>query len=172
MGGDARVSLDALEAATLADARERAREIREATEERARRLLADAHAEARTLLAEQHASAERRAELAERRRIAQARADAHALVLHAQRAVLAEARQAAYAAAQALREDPRYAQLSERLAARARARLASAGPVRIVAAPDGGLLARAGSLQIDNSLSAQVERCLQGLASELRRLWL
>lgn len=166
------MTLDALEQATIADAEQRAREIRGAAQARAQQLLAAAGAEADALIGEQRARAERRAQLEERRRLAQARADAHALVLHAQRSVLAEARDAAHAAAHALREDPRYVQLSERLAAHARARLASAGPVQVAATPDGGLIARAGSLQIDHSLHAQVERCLHSLASELQRLWL
>lgn len=166
------MSLDVVEQATLADAQEQARQIRAGAQARAQQALAAARAEADDLLAEQRARAARRAQTEERRRLAQARADAHALVLHAQRSVMAQARDAAHAAARGLREDPRYARLSERLAGQARRRLASAGPVRIEPAPEGGVVARAGALQIDQSLSAQVERCLEGLAGEMQRLWL
>ena len=172
MGGDARVTLDALEQATLLDAREHADAIRSAAEARAQALVAAAQADADALLAEQRAKAERQAQLEERRQLALARADAHGLVLHAQRSVLSEAKAAVHTAAQALREDPRYAHLLARLEAQARARLASAGAVQVASTPDGGLIARAGSLQIDHSLHAQVERCLRGLAGELQRLWL
>jgi vacuolar-type H+-ATPase subunit E/Vma4 len=171
VGGDARVTLDTLERATLADASEQAREIRAAAERRALQTLDATRAEAEALLAGRRARAERRAELEERRHLARARADAHALVLHAQRSVLADATEAAHASAHAVRSDPRWARLSERLAADARQRLARFGSVRISATPDGGLVAQAGSLQIDHSLGAQVERALRTLASDLQRLW-
>jgi len=171
VGGDARVSLDAVAQAALADAESRAREIRDAAGERARRLLAAARAQADALLRERRASAERWVELEQRRRLARAHADAHALVLGAQRSVLLDAREAAHAAARALRDDTRYAQLIERLAVQARQRLAHAGTVEIRATPDGGLIARAGSLQIDHSLHILVERCLRDLAGEAQRLW-
>lgn len=172
MGGDARVRLDALEQAALLDAQEHARAIRSAAEARAQALIAAAQAGADALLAEERVKAERLAEVEERRQLALARADAHVLVLHAQRSVLSEARDAAHSAAQALREDPRYTRLLALLAAQARARLTSAGAVQVASTPDGGLIARAGSLQIDHSLHAQVERCLRGLSGELQRLWL
>lgn len=171
MGDDAGMTLDTVERDALAQAQEQARAIRDEAQARARELVAAARAQADARLEEARGRANHQAELAERRRLAQARADAHALVLHAQRSVLVEARAAAHTAAAALREDPRYLRTRARLAAQAQARLTAVGPVQVAPTPDGGVIVRAGSLQIDHSLGAQVERCLQRSASELQRLW-
>lgn len=152
-------------AATEADA------IRRAARERAEKIVADAQGEAAALIAQRRAAAERLADLEERERLAEARAEARATVLRAQRSVLVEARSAVQAAVRRLIDDPRYDRLLKRLTADARERLAPAGPVRITAVPDGGLVARAGSREIDYSLDAQADRCLQAMASDVERLW-
>ena len=92
-------------------------------------------------------------------------------MLRAQRSVLVDARPAVHVAVRPLIDDPRYDRLLERLAADARERLAPVGPVQITALPEGGLVARAGSREIDYSLDAQPDRCLRAMASELGRLW-
>lgn len=165
-------TLQTLERATLASASGEGQQISEAAEEHSRRILAEARAEARELLAARRAAAERQADMEERRRLAQARTQAREVVLRARRSVLAQATEAARAAVRGLADDPRYVRLLERLASEARERLARAGPVQITTPTEGGLIARAGSLQIDYSLSAQVERALEALADEIERLWL
>jgi hypothetical protein len=85
--------------------------------------------------------------------------------------VLIDARRAAQAAVRRLVDDSRYEPLLERLEAEARGRLAPVGPVEISVLPEGGLVARAGSREIDYSLAAQLDRCLQAMASELDGLW-
>jgi hypothetical protein len=85
--------------------------------------------------------------------------------------VLTDARAAAHAAARGLAGDARLERLLERLADDARQRLAPAGAVQAIAASDGGFVARAGSREIDYSIGAQVDRILEGMASELERLW-
>lgn len=161
-----------LEQATLASASGEGEQISAAAEERARRILAEARAEAQELLAERRAAAERQADIAERRRLAQAHTQAREVVLRARRSLLREATVAAHSAARRVVDDPRYARLLQRQAAEARERFTDAGPVQITSPAEGGLIARAGSLQIDYSLNAQVERALEALAGEIERLWL
>jgi len=166
------VTLAAVQSAALRDAEEEADAIRRAAQERAQRLLAEARAEADALVAQRRAAAQRLAEREERELLAQARAAARTVVLQAQRVILDEATTAARAAVRSLVDDGRYPRLIERVAAEARARLAGAGTVEVAAASGGGIVARAGSLQLDYSLDAQTDRCLQAMASELERLWM
>ena len=77
----------------------------------------------------------------------------------------------AHATVSELAGDPRLSRLLERLAADARERLAAAAPVKLIEAPDGGFVARAGNREIDCSLGAQVDRVLASMADELERLW-
>jgi len=169
--GDGAVTLAVARAAALADAHAEAEVIRRAATERAADLLVAARTEADALVARRRADAERLAEREQRERLAQARAQARWIVLHAQRAVLAAAASAAHTAARELVRDPGYERLLARLSAEARERLAPTGTTEIVPAPGGGVIARAGSREIDYSLDTQVERCLEAMAGELQRLW-
>ncbi len=171
MGRDAGVTLAAVQDAALGSASTAADAARRAGQARVERIIAEAGVEASAVVARRRDEAQRLADAEARERIAWARAEARAIVLRAQRTLLAEATAAARAAARRLVDDPRYESLLERLAADARARLPAAGPVQIVTAPSGGLVARAGSREIDYSLDAQVERALDALAGELDRLW-
>lgn len=157
--------------AALADAQAGAEALRRAATERAGALICAAHAEARAFVDQRRAGAQRLADLERQARLAAARAEARATVLGARQAVLAEATTAAHAAAHDIVSGPRYEEMFERLSAEAHERLSSSGTVRIVAAPAGGLVARAGSHEIDYSLDAQVDRWLAALPSELERLW-
>ncbi len=163
--------LEAVRDAVLADASAQADALRAAARERAERILAGARAEASALLGERRDAVTRLADLHERERLAEARAQAAATVLAARRRVLTEARSAVVTAARRLTADPRYEPLLERLAADARRRLRDGEPVRIVPVADGGFIAHAGSRQIDCSLDAQVDRCLEAMAGELERVW-
>jgi len=165
------VTLEAVRDAALADASAQADAIGRAARERAEEMLAGARAEVADLLAGRRAAAERLADLQERERLAEVRAQARAMVLHAQRSVLSEATAAARAAARRLVGDRPYRALLERLAADARERLSAGGPVQIVSVADGGFVARAGSRQIDCSLDAQLDRALRSMGGELERLW-
>jgi len=158
-----RAALDGIEAAAEA--------IRASARQRADQLAEEARAQAAALVAARLAVADALADLHERERLAQARAEARATVLAAQSTVLREAASAVRAAVARLPGDPRYERLLDRLAADARERLASAGPVSIEAFGDGGLVAFAGSLSIDYSLQAQVDRLLDAMASDLQQLW-
>jgi vacuolar-type H+-ATPase subunit E/Vma4 len=166
------VKLAAVQSAALRGAEEEADAILRAAHERAERLLAEARAEADALIAQRRAAALRLAEREERERLARARAAARTVVLEAQRVILDEATTAARATVRSLVDDGRYQRLIERVSADARARLAGAGTVEVAAASEGGIVARAGSLQLDYSLDAQTDRCLQAMAGELERLWM
>lgn len=171
MGGPARVTLEALQVAALATASEAGDAISRAAEAHAEGIVAAARKEAAELVARRSAAAERLADLQARERLAQARSESRATVLRAQKTVLMEATTAVHAAIGRLVEDPRYALLCDRLAEEARARLSAAGPVQIISIPSGGIVARAGSRQLDYSLHAQADRCLRAVAGELERLW-
>lgn len=157
--------------AALAGHRAQADAIRAAAERAREDLLTRTRAEAEQIIAARRASAARLADIEERERLVGARADARAIVLGAQRAVLMQATAAAHAAGSALRGDPRYRALMRRCRDDAQARLAGAGTVTIAEAPGGGIIARAGSREIDYSLPAQVDRCLRAMGTELTGLW-
>lgn len=166
------MSLAAVEQAALADARAEAEAIRNAASEHLEQVVAGARAEADELVARHRARIDQLAQLEEHRRLAEARAQARAMVLEARRSLLDEVREAARAAAKRLVvEDPRFGALIQRLSSDARERLAPGGPVQLSASPDGGVIARAGSLGIDYSIRAQVDRCLETAAGQLERLW-
>ena len=164
-------ALDPMREVELRGANEQADVIRADAARRVEEILAQARADAAALIAQRRSAAEQLAELGKRERLAEARAQARGTVLRAQRTVLHDVRAAAHAAARELGGDPRLSRLFERLAADARDRLAGAGPVRIVADPDGGFVAHAGSCEIDYSLRAQVDRVVDAMASELEKLW-
>ena len=166
------MTLESAQLAVLADAARRAEQLRGRAEASRARLLANARAEAEALLARRLATAERLAERERRERLAEARSEARRIVLRARRAVLADASSAAHAAAHELVRDPAYAQLVKALTAEVEERLSTpATRARIEAAPSGGLLARAGSHEIDYSLDAQVDRAMRAMSSGLERLW-
>jgi len=165
------VTLVAVEEAARATAQADARALVEAARASAAALLATARAQSAALIQERRAAAERLADLEREMTLAAARAEARTIVLHAQQSVLADASTAAHAAVRRLVSGPGYGGLVERMAADARERLQRAGPVQIVAAPGGGIVARAGSREIDYSLDAQVDRWLEALPDALERLW-
>ena len=163
--------LEVLGEVELRAAAEEAEAIRRAATGRAQEIITQARADAAALIERRCAAARRLAELEARDRLAEVRAQARGTVLGAQRSVLSEARAAAHATVRKLPGDPRLRRLLVRLAADARERLASAGPVELTDAPEGGFVARAGTRQIDCSLTALVDRYLDAIADELERLW-
>jgi vacuolar-type H+-ATPase subunit E/Vma4 len=154
-------------------------------------LLAAAHAEAERLVAEADADAERllqgaRVEadaiLAEARaqgtaegsalvvaEQARARRLARRLVLEAERQAYDELRARSRAAVRALRQDPGYPALRERLA---RLALAAAGPgARVSEHPDGGVVAEAPGIRVDCTLDGLAEQAILALGGEVAELW-
>ena len=152
-------------------AAEEAESIRRAADGRAEQILAQARVEAAALIERRCAEAQRLAELEARDRVAEARTHARGIVLRAQQSALSAARASAHANVRELAGDPRLDRMLGRLAADARRRLASGGPVELTEAPGGGFVARAGTREIDCSLRAHVDRFLDAIAVELERLW-
>ena len=164
-------ALESVSEVELHTASDHAEAIRRTADRRAEEILSQARAEAADLVARRCDAAERLAEIEERERLADARARARGMVLRAQRVVLDDARAAAHRAVGDLVGDVRLERLLDRVAADAHERLATAGTVDVVAGPDGGFIARAGSREIDYSLRAQVDRVVDAMAIELERLW-
>ena len=165
------MTLAVVQDATLGGAGAEADAIRRAARERADRLLAETRDEATAVIARRRAAAEQLATAEERERLGRARAAARATVLEAQRAILVEASVAARAAVRGVVGDPRYEPLIERLSVAARERLAGTETVEVVPAVGGGVIVRAGSRELDYSLDAQTDRCLQAIGDELEGLW-
>ena len=164
-------AISAVRELELRVAAEEAEAIRRAGDGRAEQIIAHARVEAAALIERRTTAAQRLAELEERDRLAEMRTRARGTVLRAQQSALSGARASAHAVVRELVDDPRVNRLLERLAADARERLASAGPVELIEIPDGGFVARAGTREIDCSLRAQVDRFLDAMAGELERLW-
>jgi hypothetical protein len=152
-------------------AAEEAGAIRRAGDDHVEQIIEQAREEAAALIEQRCGAAERLAALEARDRLAEVRARARGTVLREQQSVLTEARASAHATVRGMVGDPRLNRLLERLAADARERLVSAGPVELIEAPDGGFVARSGTREIDCSLRAQVDRVLDAMAAELERLW-
>ncbi|WP_157594539.1 V-type ATP synthase subunit E family protein [Streptosporangium amethystogenes] len=144
-------------------------EITAEAEKEAAELVAAARREARNVLADARADG-----------AAQARADAVAERVHAERRVrhteLAARREALdelYAQSatvvRALRADPCYPRLLDRLSALAR----NAGGTDMVVKeqPDGGVLAEGHGRRVDCTLSALAARAVDALGAEVERLW-
>ena len=165
-----RAELEPVRRALREDAQAHAdRIIEEATREAA--LEAD---EAERESAEQIGRAERRGAAATQARadqtLAQARGEAHSEILRAKDEVRRRLHHAVQAAAFDLRSDPRYPELLNELERLARNQL---GPnVQIERDdPSGGIMAIAGSRQVDYTLPALAERALDALSDNVSLLW-
>ena len=135
----------------------------------AERLLVGARAEAEAILAEARAqgaaegSALAAAEQARGRRLARR------LILEAERRAYEELQARSQAAVRALRQDPGYPALRERLA---RVALAAAGPgAQVSEHPDGGVVAEAPGIRVDCTLDGLAERAIVALGGEVAELW-
>lgn len=89
--------------------------------------------------------------------------------LTAQREALEELRARSAAAVRALRDDPCYPRLLDRLGALARA--AGGADLVIEEQPDGGVLAEAPGRIVDCTLTALAARAVDALGAEVERLW-
>jgi vacuolar-type H+-ATPase subunit E/Vma4 len=166
------VKLAALEQALLADAEAEAKRAEHEAETAARERLADAEARARALVEQARLEGERLAAREGARRLGAARRRARERRLEAQRALYEEARAKAREAALALRDDPRYPELLERLRRAAIAQLGTDAELTVDPPDRGGVIARAGAVQADYTLPTLADRALDASGTELKRLWL
>jgi vacuolar-type H+-ATPase subunit E/Vma4 len=128
-----------------------------------------ARRQAERIVARAQADGERTARALVAPEIVSARRQAHEMVLAAQRRLYEELKNQSRSAALELRADPGYPQMMRALADRARAAL---GPgARIIQSPQGGVVGTRGSLRLDLTLPELVDRALEDMGSEVRRLW-
>jgi vacuolar-type H+-ATPase subunit E/Vma4 len=165
------VSVDAgpLRSALLEQRHAEAERVLAHAEERAEARLAEAETTGRALVEQARAEGVAAAAIAGAHEEARARRQARALVLAAKREVFEESRRRALAAAHALRSEPGYASLLERLSARARRQL-GASAILEIDPPAGGVRASNGARHVDYTLDALVERCLAQLGTEVEAL--
>lgn len=164
-------NLEPVRLALLADGEARARKIvSEATrvgDELVARAERDADAEVDTARRRNERSARASVDQA----LARARTDAHRVVLDTQaqnhRHLIEDVRDAA----RAMRQDPRYAALVDRLEMLATAQLGSTAVIERDPDTAGGVVAVAGNRRVDYTLTALADRALDTLADEVAQLW-
>jgi hypothetical protein len=164
-------SVEPARSALLADAQERAAQTLRQAHGQARQLIAQAQREADALVARarEEGRAAGRAQAAQD--AGRERVLAHSEVLAAQRTAYDELRLRVRRAVMALREEPGYGQLLDRLAAAARRDLGAGAEIEIDPPEGGGVRARAGSRRVDYTLTSLAEGCVQELGPVLARLW-
>jgi vacuolar-type H+-ATPase subunit E/Vma4 len=132
-------------------------------------LLEDAHRESARIRADAAAEGAAVARGSAALRSARTRREAHEIVLARQSQVYTALVSGVRTAASALRTEPRYPDLLDRLSDRARALL---GPLAVVTeSPAGGIVAERGSRRLDLSLPSVAESTLETMASEVSALW-
>jgi vacuolar-type H+-ATPase subunit E/Vma4 len=165
------MNIDTARDALLDDSRRQADDIVKAGERDARERLAAAQREADALIACARTKGEAAGRVEGARLLAAQRFAAHLQVLGARRASYDALRAQARDAALALRDGPDYPDLLERLAAAARRDLGPGAEVTIDPAGRGGVVARAGSREVDYALVVLAERCVERLGSKAAALW-
>ncbi|WP_298584969.1 hypothetical protein [uncultured Kocuria sp.] len=171
MSGTAPVSAAALEPVrrTLREAAQReAADILEGAARQARELEDAARTEAAGILAAAAAEGEAAARAEAARRSARVRRQAHELVLAQQNALRQDLQRRLREAAVALRTDPRYPELRERLREQCRQVLGPAATVR--ESPEGGVVAETGTRSLDLSLPVLAALVFES-APEASSLW-
>lgn len=161
---------DALRDLVLRRAREEADALVADTEQRAAALLERERAQAATLVERAQAAGRDAGTVKSARELALARREASAQVLVARREAYEELGRRACTALLALRDDPGYEALVERLGARVRRQL---GPDAAVERdPDrGGVVGRAGPRRVDLTLVTLAARCIEELGTRAEELW-
>jgi cell division septum initiation protein DivIVA len=150
-------------------ARESATRIAEDAAEQAAAMVAEAQREADRLraAAAENGAAAARSEAA--LRSARVRRQAHEIVLARQSALRSELQRQVRNAATALRGDPRYPELVDRLGDQCRAVL---GPeTTVTESVDGGVVARSGTRRLDLSLPVLAVGTLESMAGDVSALW-
>lgn len=165
------VTVEPLRRTLLEDARAAAERLLAHADERAAVKLAEANQRGAALIERARSEGEAIASLAGEGRHAASRRRARTLVLAAQRDLYDEFHDRALAEARALRSDPRYPALLERLAATARSQLGEDCALEVDPAGVGGVRASNGARRVDYTLDALVARCIEELGSEVERLW-
>lgn len=166
-----RSSVEPARDALLADARERARQLLEQADEEARELIAQAQRDAEELIARTRDEGLAAGRTQAAHDAGRERALARWEVLAAQRAVYDDTCRRARTEVMAVRDEPGYPELLERLTAAARRELGDGAELAIDPPGLGGIRARAGSRRVDYTLPALADRCVRDLGPALAQLW-
>lgn len=162
-------ALAPIRAALHADAERESAQVWASAEAQVADLVESAHRESARIRADAVAEGAAVARGSAALRSARTRREAHELVLTRQNEVYAALVAAVDAAASALRADPRYRELLDRLTERARELL---GPqAEVTESPVGGIVAHHGSRRLDLSLPTIAETTLGTMAPEVSTLW-
>jgi hypothetical protein len=165
------MSLTSARDALLEDARRASAEVVARAESDARERVDAARREAAAILTRARAEGEAEGREQAARTQAGERFSARLHVLAARRASYDALLERARDAALALRDDPAYADLLDRLCAAARADLGPEAQLSVDPPGLGGVVARAGSREVDYTLVALAERCVADLGAKAARLW-
>ena len=164
------MNLEPLRAALSAEAEAGAEQRRTEAEASGARRLAEARAQADAIVKLAGQAAEQTAAQEVGRRHAAASRRARELRLEGERSLRDELRERAHEAALALRTDPGYPQLLERLSRAAKSQLGPGAELEIDPPQLGGVVARAGGVLVDYSLPALVDRTIDELGADLEGL--
>lgn len=165
------MTLDAARDALLDDARRRAAALLAEADVEAGERIERARRQGDELRARARALGDAEGRVAAARVAALERTSARIEVLGAQRAASDELRRCARAAALGLRDAPDYAELLDRLTAAARRDLGDDAEIERDPPDAGGVRGRAGTRQVDYTLVALADRCVDALGSRLSLLW-
>lgn len=165
----AAASLAPVRARMRRDAADQAAGILAAAHREAAAIISRARQDATAVLAQAQAAGEQEAAVLAAAERARGRSEARTLLLRAQRAALGDLRTRVRGEVTALRGDPGYGQLRDRLTTMAR--LAAGPGAAVTGAPDGGVLARGAGVTVDCSLARLADLAVQALGPDVRELW-
>jgi vacuolar-type H+-ATPase subunit E/Vma4 len=155
--------------ALLSRAQDQAERVRRAAENDAAKAVADAGRRAATIAADARLAGCAEGEAAAKAGQARARREARALVLAARREAFEELRRRVRHEVRALRDDPCYPRLIERLTRLAEA--GAGGATVTVEHLDGGVEAWAPGTRVDLSADALADHAITELDGKVARLW-
>jgi len=167
---EADIALAPVRASLRATAQKSAAEAQEKARAEVQEILDAAHRKADSIRAAAVASGESAGRSQAALRSARNRRQAHEAVLTQQNSLLLELRLRVTEAAIALRSDPRYPELVERLTERAHVMLGA--EASCTESPDGGVVAEQGSRRLDLSLPTLALGTLESLTAEISTLWI
>jgi len=173
VGGDpvVTVAVDPLRTALLDEVREEIDRMLADVDARVVAKLAEAERQGAQLVEQARAEGAAAAGVEGARHHARARTRARTLILSAQRELYLELERQVGEHARALRDDPGYPVLLERLSDAAQAQLGADAVLEIDPPDGGGIRASKGDRHVDYTVDALAERCLARLGGKLEQLW-
>jgi vacuolar-type H+-ATPase subunit E/Vma4 len=165
----AHAALEPVRLRLLRDAEAQAAAVRQAARAQAAQILSEAHREAVAAASAAAAGAQVTAAPLRAAELRRARERARSAILGAQRQARDDLHQRVLDAVTSLPGQPGYDRLIHRITELAEQ---AAGPnARVTIAPEGGVVARSGSVVVDCSLSRLADLAVAGLGAAIRELW-